>query len=165
MANAGGAAHDEHGESMLIEAKAAPQGLFFSGRGRAKTEVDRQPEELDAVGGHAAAQRNLASTFGRRDHEVSLAERPAAVEIDKVGDHGHQRLRTAALADRLVGDVVEKRVDRQDDIGVVLFQELRQHPAHRRPEDGADGGEGRPRVARVVNGTPRRAGTPDHRRI
>src|SRR5207302_6864438 len=59
VANAGGAAHDEHGESMLIEAKAAPQGLFLSGSGRAKTEVDRQPEELDAVGGHAAAQRNL----------------------------------------------------------------------------------------------------------
>src|SRR5207237_749670 len=53
VADAGRAAHDQHGKPMLVQPEAPPKGLLFSRRRRAKPEVDRQAEKLDAVGGHA----------------------------------------------------------------------------------------------------------------
>ncbi len=150
---------------MLIESEAAPECLLFSWRRRTKAEIDRQAEKLYAVGRHTAAQRDFARSFRGRDHEVGLAERPSTMKIDQVGDHGHERAGPAALADRLVRDVVKQRVDRQDNVGVVLLQELRHDPPHGRSEHGADGGEGGPCIARVVDRSPRRARAPDHRRI
>src|SRR5438874_1656533 len=100
------------------------KGLLFSRRRRAKPEVDRQAEKLDAVGGHATAQRDLAGALRRRDHEVGLAERPSAMKIHQVSDHGHEGARPAALADRLVGDVIQQRMHGEHDVGVVLLQEL-----------------------------------------
>ena len=87
------------------------------------------------------------------------------MEVDEVGDHGHQRTRAAAFADRLVGDVVEQRVDGEHDIGVVALEELGHDAPHRGSEHRADRREGRPGVARVVEGSPRGAGPADDRRV
>ena len=87
------------------------------------------------------------------------------MEVDQVGDHRHQRARPAALADRLVRDVVEQWMHRQHDVGVVLLQQVAQHPAHGRAEHRSNGGERRLRVARVIDGTPRGARAADHGRV
>ena len=79
------------------------------------------------------------------------------MEVDQVGDHRHQGTRPAALADRLVRDMVEQRMHRKDDIGVVLLQQLAEHLAHAGTEDRADRGKGGLRVARVVQRAPRPA--------
>ncbi len=150
---------------MLVETEAPAQRLLLARRWRPEAEVDGKAEQLDAVARHAAAQRDLARAFGRRDHQVGLAERPAAVEVDEVGDHRHQSTRPAALADGLVRDVVEQRVHGKDDVGVVLGEEVRHDLAHRRTEDRADRGKRRPRVARVIDRAPGRARPRDHGRV
>ena len=47
----------------------------------------------------------------------------------------------------------------------MVFQQLDERLAHASAEDRADGGERRPRVARVVDGSPCGAGAADHRRV
>jgi len=64
-----------------------------------------------------------------------------------------------------VRDVVEQRVHGEDDVGVVLAYELTQDPTHCGTEDCADRGEGRLRVARVIDRAPRRPRPSDDRRI
>ena len=114
------AAHHEDGESMLIKPETAPQRLLLAWRRRPESQIDGQAEQLHAVGRHPAPQRHLPRLFGRGDHQIGLAERPPPVEVDQVRDHRHQRARPATLPDRLVGDVVQERMDREDHIRVVL---------------------------------------------
>ena len=106
---------------------------------------------------------DLARTFCRRDYEVGLAEGPTAVKVHEVGDHRHQGAGTTALANRLMGDVVEQRVHRQHHVGIVLLEQLRHHLAYRRPEDRANRCKRGLRVARVVDGSPGGTRPPDHR--
>ena len=116
--------HHQDCESRFIEAEAASQRKLFARGGWAKTEVDRQPEQLDAVCRHAAAKSNPSRTLGRRDHQVRLAERPPSVEVHEIGDHRHQRSRASAAPDRLMRNMVEERVDREHDVRVVLLQQM-----------------------------------------
>src|ERR1700674_2134215 len=96
---------------------------------------------------------------------IGPAECPAAVKVDEVGDHGHQRAWPGAFSNRLVADVVQQRMDRQHDVGVMDFQQVGHCIAYAGAEDCADRGERRPGVAGVVDGAPGGSRPPDHRRV
>ena len=164
-ADAGRAAHHQNGEASFIEAEPPPQRLFLARRRRAEAHVDGKAEQLDAVARHPSPDRHLPRNLRRRDHQVGLAERPSAMEVDQVGDDRHEAAGTAAPLDRLVAHVVEQRMHGQDHVRVVLADQLGHRLADARPEQGFDGGERRPRVARVVNGAPGRARALDHRGV
>ena len=165
VADARCAAYHEHGESMLVEPEPPAQGLLLPWRRGPEPEIDGQAEQFHAVGGHTPAQRNLSRTLGRRDDQVGLAEGPSPVEVDEVGDHRHQCAGPATFPDRLMRDVVQKRVDREHHVRVVLPEELEHDPAHARSEHRADGGERGLGVARVVHRAPGRPRPPDDRRV
>src|SRR6266704_3365183 len=151
--------------SRLPTPEAPAQSTLLTGCRRPEAQVDRQAEQLDAVRRHAPAQRDLARELGRSHHEVRLAEGPAAVEIDEVGDDRHQRARAPALLNGLVRDLVQQRMHREDDVGVVLLDQLDDHVAHASSKHRADGGERRLRVARVIHGAPRYPRALDDRRV
>jgi len=67
------------------------------------------------------------------------------------------------ITDGLVRDVVQKRMHRQDNVGVVLLEQVGDRVAHPASEHCADGRERRLGVARVVDRAPRHAGALDHR--
>jgi hypothetical protein len=87
------------------------------------------------------------------------------MELDQVGDDGHERRPSTAALDRLPADVVEERVDRDHDVRRLAAQKLDQDLAHPLAEDGADDAEGEAGVAAVVNGTPGGPGALDERRV
>src|SRR6266550_4727403 len=165
VAYARAAAHHQHGESFFVEAEAAAERLLLARRRRAEAKVNREPEQLDAVGRNPPAQGHLAGKLRRRDHEVGPAEGPAAMKVDQVRDHCHQRAWPVALANRLVADVIQEGVHGEDHVGVVVFQQLDHRFAHAMAEHGADRREGGSSVARVIDGAPRRTRPPDHRRV
>jgi hypothetical protein len=160
-----GAAHHQDREARLVEAESAAKRLLLAGRRRPEPHVHRQAQQLDAVGWNAAADGDLPRDLSRGDDQVGLAEGPAAMEVDEVGDHSHQPAGPAAARDGLVADLVQERMHRQDDVRIVLLDQLDDYLAHARPEDCADGGEGRLGVAAVIDGAPRGARALDHGRV
>ena len=89
--------------------------------------MDRMAEQMQTPRRHGARERALIDFAGRYDDGIDIRNEPRLVNLAEIGDDGDDRhvlhVRVVARAHR---GVVEQRMNRNDDVGLVTDEEVAQ---------------------------------------
>ena len=146
-----------------------PQALADLGLGAGdvlEARMDRVPQQAQPLRRDAALDGALVDLACRHHREVGFGEQPAFVDAAEVGDDGDDRdLLHPGVGAGPQSRVVEQRVDRDDDVGLILGEDVAQPLAVERLAEAHDRAVAAPAVGGVVERAVDRRGIAKGRAI